>query len=116
MKFYQCKECKKVIVTKDSVRIDGWEELIPDSTDAAVEKHVPIVKKTTNGITVCVGSVIHPATDAHYIEWVVVETADGYKMKYFKPTDTPEVTVALLENEEVTGVYAYCNLHGLWKA
>ena len=62
------------------------------------------------------GSVMHPATAEHYIEWALVETQDGYQMKYFAPTDAPEVTFALKSGDEVVGVYAYCNLHGLWKA
>ncbi len=116
MKFYQCEVCKKIIVTKDELKLDGWKELIAGSTDAAVEKHVPVVEKKCGRLKVSVGSVMHPATEAHYIEWVVVETKDGYQMKYFAPTDTPEVTFALKAGDEVVAVYAYCNLHGLWKA
>lgn len=116
MKFYQCENCKKVIVSKEELKLEGWKELIPCSTDAAVEKHVPVVEKKCGRLRVSVGSVMHPATEAHYIEWVAVETKDGYQVKYFAPTDTPEVAFALKAGDEVVGVYAYCNLHGLWKA
>ena len=116
MKFYQCEKCNKIIVTKDELKLDGWKELIAGSTDAAVEKHVPVAEKKCGRLKVSVGSVMHPATEAHYIEWVVVETKDGYQMKYFAPTDVPEVTFALKAGDEVVAVYAYCNLHGLWKA
>ena len=116
MKFYQCENCKKVIVSKEELALEGWKELIPCSTDAAVEKHVPVVEKKCGRLRVSVGSVMHPATEAHYIEWVLVETKDGYQMKYFAPTDTPEVAFGLKAGDEVLGVYAYCNLHGLWKA
>ena len=116
MKFYQCENCKKVIVSKEELALEGWKELIPCSTDAAVEKHVPVVEKKCGRLRVSVGSVMHPATEAHYIEWVLVETKDGYQMKYFAPTDTPEVAFGLKAGDEVVGVYAYCNLHGLWKA
>lgn len=116
MKFYQCENCKKVIVSKEELALEGWKELIPCSTDAAVEKHVPVVEKKCGRLRVSVGSVMHPATEAHYIEWVAVETKDGYQVKYFAPTDTPEVAFALKAGDEVVGVYAYCNLHGLWKA
>lgn len=116
MKFYQCENCKKVIISKEELALEGWKELIPCSTDAAVEKHVPVVEKKCGRLRVSVGSVMHPATEAHYIEWVAVETKDGYQVKYFAPTDTPEVAFALKAGDEVLGVYAYCNLHGLWKA
>ncbi|MBQ2741047.1 MAG: desulfoferrodoxin Dfx [Clostridia bacterium] len=116
MKFYQCENCKKVILSKEELKLEGWKELIPCSTDAAVEKHVPVVEKKCGRLRVSVGSVMHPATEAHYIEWVAVETKDGYQVKYFAPTDTPEVAFALKAGDEVVGVYAYCNLHGLWKA
>ena len=116
MKFYQCEGCKKVILSKEALSVEGWKELIPCSTDAAVEKHVPVVEKKCGRLRVSVGSVMHPATEAHYIEWVAVETKDGYQVKYFAPTDTPEVAFALKAGDEVVGVYAYCNLHGLWKA
>ncbi len=116
MKFYQCKNCKKVIISKEELALEGWKELIPCSTDAAVEKHVPVVEKKCGRLRVSVGSVMHPATEAHYIEWVAVETKDGYQVKYFAPTDTPEVAFGLKAGDEVLGVYAYCNLHGLWKA
>jgi superoxide reductase len=116
MKFYQCENCKKVIISKEELALEGWKELIPCSTDAAVEKHVPVVEKKCGRLRVSVGSVMHPATEAHYIEWVAVETKDGYQVKYFAPTDTPEVAFALKAGDEVVGVYAYCNLHGLWKA
>ena len=116
MKFYQCENCKKVILSKEELKLEGWKELIPCSTDAAVEKHVPVMEKKCGRLRVSVGSVMHPATEAHYIEWVAVETKDGYQVKYFAPTDTPEVAFALKAGDEVVGVYAYCNLHGLWKA
>ena len=116
MKFYQFESCKKFIVSKDALVCEGWKEVIPGSTDAAVEKHVPVVEKTVGGIKVSVGSVMHPATAEHYIEWVLVETQDGYQMKYLSSSDVPEVTLALKSGDEVVGVYAYCNLHGLWKA
>ena len=116
MKFYQCEKCSKIIASKDELALEGWKELIAGSTDAAQEKHVPVAEKKCGRLRVSVGSVMHPATDAHYIEFVAVETKDGYQIKYFAPTDVPEVTFALKAGDEVVAVYAYCNLHGLWKA
>ena len=116
MKFYQCEQCGKIIASKDELALEGWKELIAGSTDAAQEKHVPVAEKKCGRLRVSVGSVMHPATEAHYIEFVAVETKDGYQIKYFAPTDVPEVTFALKAGDEVVAVYAYCNLHGLWKA
>lgn len=116
MKFYQCDACQKIIVSKEELNLPGLTEVIAGSTDAAQEKHVPVYEKRCGRVKVSVGSVMHPATDAHYIAWVVLETKDGYQMKYFAPTDIPEVTFALKAGDEVVAVYAYCNLHGLWKA
>jgi superoxide reductase len=68
-----------------------------------------------NIVTVCVGSVEHPMTEAHYIEWVSLQTKFGNQRKALKPGDKPTVCFALCEGDEVEAVYAYCNLHSLWK-
>jgi superoxide reductase len=84
-----------------------------NTTDAATEKHVPVVTKTDNGIHVVVGDVGHPMTDDHYIEWIEV-IADGVSYKKFlNPGDKPEADFCL-EAKEIE-VREYCNLHGLWK-
>ncbi len=90
--------------------------LVKENTvDAAVEKHVPVVEKTSDGIKVKVGSVLHPMLEEHYIEWIEVIVGDTCVcQKYLKPDDVPEVSFPV-ESEEFI-VRAYCNLHGLWKA
>ena len=115
MKFYQCEACKKVIISKEELVIDGWKELVPGAMDASQEKHVPVVEKKCSKVRVSVGSVAHPMSAEHYIEWALVETQDGYQIKYFDPSSAPEVTFTLKSGDKVVGVYAYCNLHGLWK-
>ena len=92
------------------------KELIPGTTDAAVEKHVPAYKVDGNLVTVSVGSTEHPMLPAHYIEWVSLQTKQGNQRKALKPGDKPVVTFALCDGDEVEAVYAYCNLHSLWKA
>jgi superoxide reductase len=122
MKFYRCAHCGKIIaVVKESgvpVMCCGqkMEEIVPGTTDAAVEKHVPVYEVKDNIVTVCVGSVAHPMVEEHYIEWVSLQTKGGNQRKALKPGDEPKVCFAICEGDEVEAVYAYCNLHSLWKA
>ena len=116
MKFYQCEACKKVILSKEELKLEGWKELIPCSTDAAVEKHVPVIEKKCGEILVKVGSVMHPATAEHYIEWVLLVSNNGYQLKYVPVGEEAVVSFRLGKGEKLEAVYAYCNLHGLWKA
>lgn len=121
-KFYICETCGNIITTVKSSGIpvmccgQGMKELIPGTTDAAVEKHVPAYEVEGNLVTVNVGSVDHPMLPEHYIEWVSIQTKQGTQKKDLKPGDAPKVTFALCEGDEVEAVYAYCNLHSLWKA
>ena len=122
MKFYQCAHCGKIIaVVKESgvpVMCCGqkMQEIVPGTTDAAVEKHVPVYEVKGNIVTVCVGSVAHPMVEEHYIEWVSLQTKGGNQRKALKPGDEPKVCFAICDGDEVEAVYAYCNLHSLWKA
>lgn len=121
-KFYICEHCGKIIaVVKESgvsVMCCGqkMKELIPGTTDAAVEKHVPVYTVENNIVKVKVGEVEHPMLPEHYIEWVAIRTKQGNQMKALKPGDKPEICFAICDSDEVEAVYAYCNLHGLWKA
>jgi superoxide reductase len=84
------------------------------ATDAAIEKHVPVVKKTADGYKVTVGSVAHPMEAKHYIEWIQV-IADGKSYrKFLEPGQAPEAVFAIEAKEIIAR--EYCNLHGLWKA
>lgn len=91
-------------------------ELVPNTTDAAVEKHVPVATIDGNIVTVDIGSVPHPMTEEHYINWVYVQTEKGGQRKNFAPGDKPTVRFALTDDDKVEIVFAYCNIHGLWKA
>ena len=121
MKFYQCQTCGQMVAI---VKETGaplvccgkpMKEIIPGTTDAAVEKHVPVYEVKDNCVMVTVGEVEHPMVDAHYIEWVSIQTKFGNQRKALKPGEAPKVCFALCEGDEVLAVYAYCNLHGLWK-
>ena len=116
LRVYQCEKCNKTSVSKEEMICEGWKELIAGSTDAAQEKHVPVVTKKCKTVKVDVGSVAHPMTEAHLIEWVALETEQGYQIKYLSAESTPVVTFTLADGDKAVAAYAYCNLHGLWKA
>ncbi len=92
------------------------KELIPGTTDAAQEKHVPVIAVEGRHVVVTVGSVEHPMLDNHYIEWIALQTRLGNQRKALKPGDAPRACFSLCEGDEVLAAYEYCNLHGLWKA
>ena len=122
MKFYICKHCGNIVamVKESGAPIsccgEKMSEIIPGTTDAAVEKHVPVIEVNGNTVTVTVGEVIHPMTPEHYIEWIAISTNKGNQRKPLKPGEEPKACFALCEGEQVEAAYAYCNLHSLWKA
>ena len=122
LKFYRCNHCGQIVavVKKTGVPIvccgEQMQEIIPGTTDAAVEKHVPVYEVNGNIVTVSIGSVAHPMIEEHYIEWVALQTKAGNQRKALTPGSEPKVSFAITDGDEVVGVYAYCNLHGLWKA
>ena len=88
--------------------------MVENTTDAAQEKHVPVIEKIDGGYKVTVGSVAHPMADDHYIEWIELLAGDAVYRQFLKPGDTPEA-VFKTDAAEATA-RAYCNLHGFWKA
>ena len=106
----------KTLVSKEEVSLAGWQEVVAGSTDAAQEKHVPVVTKKCKTVKEDVGSVMHPMSEAHLIEWIALETEQGYQMKNLTAQSVPSVTFTLADGDKAVAVYAYCNLHGLWKA
>ena len=121
-KFYICEHCGNIIAkVKDSgvpVMCCGQKmtEIDPVTTDASQEKHVPVYQVEGNKVTVTIGAVEHPMISEHYIEWVSLQTKQGNQRKLLKPGQEPKVCFAICEGDEVEAVYAYCNLHSLWKA
>lgn len=122
MKFYVCNHCGNIVqfVKNKGVPVvccgEKMSELIPGTSDGAVEKHVPAVKVEGSRVTVTVGSVEHPMQDAHYIEWVILETEKGYQKVDLKPDQPPVAEFVVPEGDKPIAAYEYCNLHGLWKA
>lgn len=121
-KFYICKHCGNIIayVKNAGVKVsccgEEMQELVPGTTDAAREKHVPVYSVENGTVKVNVGEIDHPMAPEHFIEWVSLQTKFVNQRKQLKPGDAPSVTFAVSDGDEVEAVYAYCNLHGLWKA
>ena len=121
-KFFICERCGNMVamVKASGVPIQccgqPMTEIVPGSTDAALEKHVPVYKVEGNKVFVTVGSVEHPMLPEHYIEWISLQTSSGNQRKVLKPGDAPKACFALCEGDKVEAVFAYCNLHSLWKA
>ncbi|MEG1547138.1 MAG: desulfoferrodoxin family protein [Clostridia bacterium] len=119
-KFYICKHCGNLVgmINNSGVPIiccgEPMSELVPNTTDASVEKHVPVVGVNGGVITVEIGSAAHPMTEEHHIEWVYLQTSTGGQRKALKPGEAPKATFAITD-EVPQAVFAYCNLHGLWK-
>ncbi len=84
--------------------------------EASREKHIPVALVSDGKVSVTVGSVLHPMTEEHNISWVYLETNKGGQRKCLSPGDAPVVEFALADGEVATSAYAFCNLHGLWKA
>lgn len=120
MKFLKCKKCGKMLqVLKNSACGtmccgEEMQELKANTTDAAVEKHVPVIEKNGNSAEVKVGSVAHPMEEKHYIEWIALETKNSSQLKMLNPGEEPKAVFALTDGDEILSAYAYCNLHGLW--
>ena len=116
MKVFKGKCGNIVVKLVEAECQDGHaEEIIPNTTEAAGEKHLPVIEKDGNKVTVKVGEVEHPSLDAHQIMFIVLETTKGYSVRNLKPGDTPAAEFALADGEEIIAAYEYCNLHGLWK-
>lgn len=117
---YKCKKCGVMVEVLHGGSCapeccgEPMALLKENTTDGAKEKHVPVVEKIDGGYKVIVGSVEHPMTEAHYIEWIELVTPKGVLRRNLTPEDKP---VAEFKTDE-TDVYAreYCNLHGLWKS
>lgn len=150
--FYRCEKCGNVVA---SVKVGGgtltccgqaMTKLKANSTDAATEKHVPIVTKGAGKIKVAVGSTLHPMLPEHHIEWIALVAGEKVEFKFLKPGEEPKAEFVYYagegkvifagEHDEIVPnceanpcnfvysdkspdkvtVYANCNLHGLWKA
>ncbi len=117
MYFYQCERCKHVIFSTKDEDLTCCQEkmtlLIPNESDGSHEKHVPIYHMKDDFFIISVGDIMHPMTEEHSILWVVLEVEDGYIYHSFENSREPVFTLQNIYNAKA--IYAYCNLHGLWK-
>lgn len=123
-KFFRCETCGNVV---GLIQEGGGQlvccgkpmaEMKANTTDASQEKHVPVPEHDKAGqkVSVKVGSQAHPMTPEHFIEWIHLQTKLGAQMRHLTPKDAPEAVFQVAPGDEPVAVFAYCNLHGLWKA
>ena len=117
---YKCEICGNIVevlfVGGGTLTCCGqaMTKLSENTVDAAVEKHVPVVKKEGNKVKVAVGEVQHPMEEKHFIQWIDIITPSTVLRKMLNPGETPEAEFTT--DEQVLKAREYCNLHGLWKA
>ena len=120
-KFYICEHCGNIVGVVHDAGVplmccgQKMKQLEPGTVEASAEKHIPVVSVKDGLVEVCIGSVAHPMTEEHSILWVYLQTSRGGQRKCLPVDGEPKVSFALADEEPVA-VYAYCNLHGLWKA
>ena len=120
LQVYACSVCKNMV---EVIHAGGgtlvccdlpMDLLAENTTDAAREKHLPVLEKVAGGIKVKVGTIAHPMEEKHYIEWIEVLVDGKAYRQFLVPGDAPQA-VFPIEGEQITA-RAFCNLHGLWKA
>jgi superoxide reductase len=120
MRFFKCELCGNLVAM---IQAGGGQlsccgqnmtELKPNTTDAAQEKHVPVVEINGSVVKVSVGSVPHPMLPEHSIQWICLETSKGFSIRHLAPGGEPAAEFALAPDEKAVAAYEFCNLHGLW--
>ncbi|MFV0414210.1 MAG: desulfoferrodoxin family protein [Oscillospiraceae bacterium] len=120
-KYYVCTHCGNIVekLHDSGVKVvccgEAMQELVPNTKDAALEKHVPAYTVEGNTIQVQVGSVLHPMLEEHYIGWIWLQTEKGGQRKALAPGAEPKATFVLPEGDKAVAIFEWCNLHGLWK-
>ena len=118
---YVCEHCGNLVETVHNAGVplvccgQKMKKVEAGTVEASHEKHIPVVEVKEGVVSVNVGSVIHPMSDAHHIGWIYLETDKGSQKKVLDPNGEPIATF-ILSGERPIAVYAWCNLHGLWKA
>lgn len=119
MNFYKCLNCDDIVIKLGEKEAllkccdERMKKLVSGEVEASLEKHIPVVTQKENAYYVSVGEEIHPMNDEHYIMWIAVEWMKGFSIQYLKPNEKPEAI--FYGKEKPISIYAYCNIHGLWK-
>ena len=122
LNFFRCSHCGNIVYFFHNSGVpvqccgENMTEISPNTSDGAGEKHVPVVTQEGNKVTVKVGSVDHPMTDEHWIQWIALLTEKGMQAVELSPGNAPVAEFSLLDGDKVVAAYEYCNLHSLWKA
>jgi len=122
LKLYRCTHCGNIAVKVHDSSVplvccgEKMVELVPNTVDAAQEKHVPVATPASSTIEVVVGAVEHPMLEEHHIEFILLVTTEGWQVKHLAAGDAPKATFGLAAGEKALAAYEYCNLHGLWMA
>lgn len=121
VRFYTCETCGNMIyMIKDSGVTpvccgNEMREVKPSQEEMLTEKHLPVFKVYGRDVYVEVGSIHHPMVQDHYIEWVLLQTQKGMQLARLLPGETPKLCFSLCKGDKLEAVYAFCNIHGLWK-
>ena len=121
-KFYICKHCGNIIgyIHNAGVPVvccgEKMTELVPNTTDASTEKHVPVITVSGSTVKIDIGSLPHSMTEEHHISWVYIQTEKGGQRKNLDVNSAPTIEFKLTDDDTLLAAFAYCNLHGLWKA
>lgn len=121
-RFFICNHCKNIVAMIRDCGVpiqccgEKMQKIIPGTTEASAEKHIPVYDVTGKTVSVSVGSTQHPMTPEHYIEWICIENENGFQYRRLQPTSPPQATFSLSEEDNIEAVYAFCNQHSLWKA
>lgn len=122
VRFFICNHCGNTIamIKDQGVPIkccgESMREITAGTSEGAHEKHIPVYHIEGEKVTVSIGETEHPMTPEHYIDWVCIETENGFQFKKLKSDMPPKISFPLTKGDKIMAVYAFCNLHSLWKA
>ena len=118
LEIYKCEMCGNIVEVlhggQGKLVCCGQEmkKLDENSTDAAKEKHVPVIEKIDGGYRVVVGSTPHPMEENHHLEWIEVISGPYLLVKGLKAGEKPEAFFRSTETD--VKARTFCNVHGLW--
>ena len=121
VKFYRCEHCGNFITflynsgARPVCCGDAMSDVPVNTSDSAGEKHIPTLVRNGDRVVVTIGSIPHPMSVMHHINWIALETQDGLYIRQLEPDHDPQTEFVLSTGDSIKNVYAFCNIHGLWK-